>query len=92
MRIDAFQKVSQLYQTNSTKKTYKNSSLYTNDSVEISRTGKDYQIAKQAVAQSPDIREDKVNAIKQAMISGTYNVSGEELADKLIEDYFNQSI
>ena len=54
--------------------------------------GKDYQIAKNAVAAAPDVREDKVNAIKQALASGTYNVSMEEVADKLINSSFNLSI
>lgn len=92
MRIDAFNKISQLYQANSTKKVANMTSVKTKDRVEISQVGKDYQIAKQAVAQVPDIREDKVNQIKQAMISGTYNVGAKEVADKLVENYFNQSV
>lgn len=92
MRVDAFNKVSQLYQANSTKKVTSASAVSQKDRVEISRMGKDYQIAKQAVANTPDIREDKVAALKQKIASGNYNVNAEELADKMVESYFNESI
>ena len=92
MRIDAFNQVTQLYKTNSTKKAYKTNTTQAADKVEISQMGKDYQIAKNAVAAAPDDREDKVNAIKQALASGTYNVSMEEVADKLINSSFNLSV
>ena len=92
MRIDAFNQVTQLYKTNITKKAYKANTAQAADKVEISQMGKDYQIAKNAVAAAPDVREDKVNAIKQALASGTYNVSMEEVADKLINSSFNLSI
>ncbi len=92
MRIDAFNKVSQLYQQNSTQKLNKTNAVSKKDRVEISQLGKDFQIAKQEVAQAPDIRQDKVNELKQRMASGTYNVNLEEIADKMVESYFNESI
>ena len=92
MRIDAFNKINQLYQTNKTKQTMKTGNVSKKDSVEISQVGRDYQIAKQAVAAAPDIREDKVKEIKDKIASGTYNVSAEELAEKMIENYFDTSI
>ena len=92
MRIDAINRVSQLYQANSTKRVVKAGSVEKFDSVQISQMGKDYQIAKNAVAAAPDVRAEKVNAIKQALASGTYNVSMEEVADKLINNSFNLSI
>lgn len=89
MRIDAFNKVSQLYKTNSMKSTAKTKSSSFSDKLEISQLGKDYQVAKQIVAQTPDVREDKVNEIKQRMDAGTYDVSNEEVADKLVKAYFD---
>ncbi len=88
MRIDAFNKVSQLYQANSVKNTSKPKSGSFSDKLEISQVGKDYQAAKQIVAQTPDIREDKVQEIKQRMEAGNYSVSSEELAKKLVDAYF----
>lgn len=92
MRIDALNKVSKLYQANSTNKITKKNNVSNPDCVEISQIGKEYQIAKQAVAATPDVRLDKVNDIKERMASGTYNVSAKELADKLVDSYFDQSI
>jgi negative regulator of flagellin synthesis FlgM len=54
--------------------------------------GRDLQVAKKAVSETEDVRWNKVNAIKKRMQSGTYNVSCEEVADKMIESYFNTSI
>lgn len=88
MRIDAISKVSQLYQATSTRKTAKTEKVGRRDSVEISRTGMDFQIAKQAVNASPDIREDKVKAIKEQLRAGTYSVSMDALAEKLLNGVF----
>lgn len=92
MRVDATNKVNQVYQANNVKKVTMTSSINTSDSLVLSQTGKDIQIAKQAIAQIPDVREDKVNQLKASLASGTYDVSAEELADKLIDNYFDQSI
>ena len=92
MRIDAFQKISQLYQQNNRRQVEKVAAYSKKDRVEISQLGKDFQVAKQAVAQAPDIREEKVNALKQSIASGNYNIKAEEVANKMIENYFNESI
>lgn len=92
MRIDAFNKVSQLYKTNNVKSTSKSKNSSFSDTLEISQTGKDYQVVKQAVARTPDIREDLVNDIKRRMELGTYDISMDQVADKLVESYFDQSV
>ena len=90
MRIDAFNKVSQLYKTNSVKSTTKSQGSSFSDKLEISQTGKDYQVAKQLVARTPDIRETKVNDIKQRMEAGAYTVSIEDVANKLVDEYLSK--
>jgi negative regulator of flagellin synthesis FlgM len=92
MRVDAYNKISQLYQTNNTKKVTKTPGTASSDQVQISQTGKDYQFAKQAVAAVPDLRMDKINDIKNRMESGTYNISAEEVANKITDSYFNTKI
>ena len=42
------------------------------------------QVAKQAVQNSPDVREDLVAKYKAQIQDGTYQVSSESFADKLI--------
>lgn len=89
MRIDAFNKVSQLYQTSRPKKTVRTASEGSKDSLEISQMGKDFQIAKAAVQASPDIRQDRVDQIRSQLASGTYSVSGRDIADRLADRYFD---
>lgn len=92
MRVDAYNKIAQVYQTNTIQKIEKKTNVTTKDQVEISTIGKDYQIAKKAVAEAPDIRTDKVNDIKERLASGTYNVNMEEVADHILKRYFEKSI
>lgn len=87
MRIDGMNKVSQLYKTNSSKSTTQGTKGSFQDSLEISQIGKGYQVAKQIVSQSPNIREDKVNDIKQRMEAGTYQVNSQMVAEKLVERF-----
>ena len=89
MRIEAYNQVAQLYQTSNTKNT--SQAAKTNsmgrDEVQISSTGKDYHVAKAAVAEASDIREDLVADIKARIKAGTYDVSPEDFAEKLMSQY-----
>lgn len=88
MRIDAYNQISQIYQTNSRQSvSKKGGAVYGSDRLEISQFGKDYQIAKQAVTDAPDIREDLVASVKARIEAGTYNVSADDLAARLSEKY-----
>ena len=44
----------------------------------------DHVTLQAQVAQVPDMRMDKVNALTQAMRQGTWNVSAQDLADALL--------
>ena len=87
MRIDAMSEISQLYQVSGTRKKAEKTSVYTKDSVEISGFGRDLQIAKQAVAQAEDVRQDRINELKASMANGTYNVPMGAVADKLLNGF-----
>lgn len=89
MRIDAINKMNQLYQATKPKKINENNSTKDREKYEVSKEGKDYQTAKAAVKASPDIREDKVAKIKNSLATGTYNVSAQEIADKMLSKYFD---
>ena len=84
MRIDALNQISQVNGTNEKKKISYAARVSESDKLEISSFGKDLQTAKQAVAKASDIREDKVNDLKKQFANGTYHVTAEELADKLL--------
>lgn len=87
MRIDAYAQVNQIYSTAKKQTVSKSQPVYGSDKVEISQFGKDYQIAKQAVAAASDVRADKVADIKAKVNAGTYNVSNDDFAAKLAEKY-----
>ena len=88
MRIDAYNQVAQLYGIQKNLKTQKaQNAAGPRDQVSISQAGRDYQVAKSAVSEASDIREDKVALMKERIASGEYNVSADELAQKLAAKY-----
>lgn len=87
MRIEAYTQVQQVYNTKKTSKSIKTSASSFQDAVQISNMGKDIQAAKQAVAGAPDIREEVVAPLKASIQAGTYSISGESFANKLLEKY-----
>lgn len=91
MRIEAYTQVQQLYSAKNANQTKGTTKVSFSDQLQISTIGKDIQTAKQAVASSPDVREEVIAPIKSSIQKGTYEVSGEDFADKLLEKY-NQEI
>ena len=87
MRIDAYNKINQMQSVSKINKVETKKNVSKTDKLEISQAGKDYQVAKAAVSEASDIRMDLVNDIKERLANGTYNVSDEDLADKLLERY-----
>ena len=87
MRIEAYNQINQIYNTNKTTKASKTSKSGLSDQVQISSIGKDIQTLKQAVADSPDIREELTAPLKESINAGTYNVSSESFADKLLQKF-----
>lgn len=88
MRIEAYNQVAQLYKTNKQTSTRAAGSVgMGRDEVQISSFGRDYQIAKKAVAEASDIREDKVAEMKTKLESNDYQVDTGDFASKLLEKY-----
>lgn len=87
MRIDAFNQVSQIYGANGKMKASTATKTNRTDKVEISNFGRELQIAKQSVQNSPDVREDVVAKFKAQVDAGTYDVDGATFADKLMEKF-----
>ena len=56
------------------------------DAVTLSSEAKQLSVVRQAVNDSPEVRQEKIDAIKQAIEYGTYQVSARELARTLIEN------
>lgn len=85
MRIEAYTQVQQIYKSSTTKAGTAKKSKAASDQLELSTMGKDYRVAKQAVAAAPDVREELIAPLKKSVSSGTYQVSKEAFADKLLE-------
>lgn len=86
MRIEAYTQVQQVYKSKKTVQAKGTSKTNFADAVEISSIGKDINVAKQAVANSADIREEVVAPLIEKLKAGTYSVSGEQLANKLLAE------
>ena len=87
MRIEAYTQVQQLYSTKKTAKNQQVSKKSASDKIEISSFGKDIQTAKNAVAAADDIRAELTVPLKASIANGTYQVSGESFAEKLMQKY-----
>lgn len=91
MRIDGINNVNRAYKVNSANRISRTAKVSKEkDSLALSDMAKDLQIAKKAVSNAPDIRKEKVDNIKKKIQSGTYNVSAKEVADKIVDRYFDK--
>ena len=83
MRIESYTQVQQIYKTSKADKSQRKVNAKVSDQLEISNMGKEYQIAKQAVVASADVREEITAPLRKSIQAGTYEVSVEKFADKL---------
>ncbi len=56
------------------------------DAVEISEAARARQVATDALKQMPPVRTEKVERLKRAIKTGSYRVSAQDLAKKLLDD------
>ena len=86
MRIEAYSQIQNLYNISKPSEK-KNTSAVPDfkDKLNISGAGKDLQVAKKAVAAAPDVREDKIAALKEAYENGSYYV-------RILEKYSQSAI
>ena len=54
------------------------------EKVSLSAQAQDVQNIKKAINELPDVRQEKVDALKEQIHQGTYNVNGEKVAQKMI--------
>lgn len=87
MRIEAYTQVQQIYGAKGKTKTQNTAKTSGSDRIQISSIGKDIQTAKNAVAAAEDVRSELVAPIKASIANGTYRVSGDSFAEKLLKQY-----
>lgn len=89
MRISGVNNILNNYNTQKVTQTDNKKKVKGKDVFDISSTAKEYQIAKKALSQNPDIREDKVQDIKRRIETGNYNINAQEIADKIVDKIFD---
>jgi len=57
------------------------------EKVEISGKASDLNKIGEIVRKTPDIRAEKVELLRGKIASGSYTVSGQEIADKMLREY-----
>ena len=77
--------------TNTSKSPDVTSSTGGAEHIAISSKAKDIQKATEAVNAAPDIRIEKVDRIKEQITNGSYNISSEQLAEKILENIITES-
>lgn len=87
MRIEAYTQVHELYNSSKVQKGQSVSRKGRTDQLSLSTMGLDYQTAKASVASAQDIRYDVCDSLKKSINDGTYEVSKESFAEKLISKY-----
>lgn len=56
-------------------------------SVQISRTGHEMAMAKKEMNNTPEVRQDRVDALKKQIESGNYHPDFDQVAEKLVSDH-----
>ena len=62
------------------------------DKVHLSARAREVQEAAQALAQLPDVREDKVQQVKMEVETGTYKVIGRKVAMDMLKETFENNM
>ncbi len=64
----------------------KNKAAFEGDKVELSPQAKQIQEAKKLIKGIPEVRQSKIDAIKQQIENGTYKVDGNKIAVNLLRE------
>lgn len=56
------------------------------DKIEISQSSKDFQIAMDAFKKLPDVRQDKVDDVKDAIEKGNYKPSADDILKSMMSN------
>jgi negative regulator of flagellin synthesis FlgM len=59
------------------------------DVVSISNQAKDFQTVMRALKEVPEVREEKVRELSEKYEAGNYDVSGKDIAEKMLKSVFD---
>ncbi len=58
---------------------------FISDKVELSKEGREFILAMEAISKTSGVRAEKVDDIKRRIEKGTYSVEGEKVAEKILD-------
>lgn len=87
-----FQQVLKTYQKNRPQKVGANESVKASDKVSFSTQAKEINRIHEILAQTPDVRSEKVAQLQMAIQQGTYEVQGVRIAEKMFEKHYIDTI
>ena len=61
------------------------------DTVNLSPTSQELESVLEDISHLPEIRKDRVEQIRQALNAGTYQVSSDQIADRIIQETVRNS-
>jgi negative regulator of flagellin synthesis FlgM len=67
-------------------KSNKNGQL-SGEKVELSEKASYLNKIREVIQNTPDIREEKVSLLREKIAVGSYNVSGQEIAEKMLNEF-----
>lgn len=59
--------------------------------VELSRTSQEIRMAREVIEQQPDMRDEKVAALKAQIENGTYEINSKTIADKMMKLFMDET-
>lgn len=80
------QQVQRSNQKQGTRKAARENNQSETDNVNLSSKARQYQKIKKAAMEAPDIRREKVDSIRKEIEAGTYNVRGEKVAARIVQE------
>lgn len=84
--VSKVQRVMKAYDKNIKKTEKVNSPSFKEDKIEISDEARFIQTAMKAYKELPDVRDDKVDALKKEINEGTYNPSTKDVVEKMLKN------
>lgn len=60
------------------------------DVLSISNEAKDFQTVTRALKDVPDVRQNRVDELLDKFETGSYNVSGQDVAEKVLKSVFDK--
>ncbi len=79
-------KIMRKYQNNVSRTNEVGKTQFKQDKLEISSSAKEFQLAMNAVKKLPDVRQNKVDDIKEKINKGQYNPSTKDVAKKMLNN------